>query len=89
MVEGTYADNVLSGTEIEFKLGIIGVCNRSQKQLDNNISIEEAAQSEKDYFKEHYPKFADKCGIKYLIKRMNEVCFFFIFLNIFRSFSCS
>ena len=31
---------------------------------------------ESDYFKEHYPKFADKCGIKYLIKRMNEVSLF-------------
>ena len=87
MVDGTNANNVLSGTEVEFKLGIIGVCNRSQKQLDNEISIDDAARLEREYFRENYPKFENKCGIKYLIKRMNEVCVLH-FSNIFIGFSC-
>ncbi|PAV62936.1 hypothetical protein WR25_03851 isoform B [Diploscapter pachys] len=73
MVDGTNANDALSGKDLKFKLGIIGVCNRSQRQLDNGISIDETAQLEKDYFSQNYPDFSNTCGIKYLIKRMNEL----------------
>ncbi|KAE9547484.1 hypothetical protein FO519_009304 [Halicephalobus sp. NKZ332] len=73
MVEGDSADEKLSGKNINFKLGIVGICNRSQKQLDNGTSIDKTAQLEQYYFNKNYPDFANKCGIKYLIKRMNEL----------------
>ena len=88
MVEGDSANEKLSGKNINFKLGIVGICNRNQKQLDDGISIDKIAQLEQRYFSKNYPDFANKCGIKYLIKRMNEV-FFFIFLNISIDFSYS
>ena len=76
MVEGTDANDALSGRDLKFKLGIVGVCNRSQKQLVDGISIVEIARLEQDYFSQNYPNFANTCGIHYLIRRMNEVCLF-------------
>ncbi|PAV90945.1 hypothetical protein WR25_12928 [Diploscapter pachys] len=73
MVDGTNANDALSGKDLKFKLGIIGVCNRSQRQLDNGISIDQTARLEQDYFSQNYPDFSNTCGIKYLIKRMNEL----------------
>ncbi|KAE9547206.1 hypothetical protein FO519_009582 [Halicephalobus sp. NKZ332] len=71
--EGDSADEKLLGKNINFKLGIVGICNRSQRQLDEGQTIDETARLEQDYFRKKYPKFVSTCGIKYLIKRMNEL----------------
>jgi len=53
MDEGTDAKKVLYNKEIELKLGYIGVINRSKKDLDNKLSIEDTLKKEQNFFKSH------------------------------------
>ena len=75
MDEGTDAKDILAGnTNIKnFRLGVIGVVNRSQADINNHKSISEALDSEAQFFRKHYPSLAHQNGTPYLAKRMNEV----------------
>ncbi|CAG9806612.1 unnamed protein product [Chironomus riparius] len=73
MVEGTDAREMLSGKLIPVKLGIIGVINRSQKDIEQNKTIDEQINDEKAFFEQHYKDMAKKQGIPFLANRLSEL----------------
>lgn len=82
MDAGTDASELLTGAVIPVKLGIIGVINRSQKDINENKSIENSLDAEKRFFQREYPKLADDHGtivlgkkLQFLlIKKIKETC---------------
>jgi len=73
MDHGTDAMDLLYGRVIPVKLGIIGCVNRSQLDIKNNKTIQEALTTEHEYFKEHYPMIANRNGTKFLTKTLNKL----------------
>lgn len=75
MDDGTDAKDILTGnTNIKnFRLGVIGVVNRSQADINSNKAISDALESEALFFKKHYPSLAYQNGTPYLAKRLNEL----------------
>ena len=85
MDEGTDAQKTLLNKEIELKLGYIGLINRSKKDLDNKLSMEEISKKEKNYFLSHpiyknmYP---DYFGKEILINKLTTIYFEIITKNM-------
>jgi dynamin 1-like protein len=76
MDAGTNALDILTGRVYPLKLGFIGVVNRSQQDINSEKSMQDARQSEEDFFKSHsaYRNIAHKNGTRYLAKSLNQVC---------------
>ena len=53
MDAGTNAKKMLSGQEVQLRLGYVGVKNRSQADINSNKRVKEALREEKKYFEEH------------------------------------
>ncbi|KAL4119868.1 hypothetical protein QTP88_012631 [Uroleucon formosanum] len=66
--EGTLQDtkDLLCGLRIPVKLGIIGVVNRSQKDIVENKSMDATLKSETEFLKTNYPDIYKKHGSKAL-----------------------
>lgn len=77
MDAGTNALDILTGRVYPLKLGFIGVVNRSQQDINVEKSMDDARESESDFFKNHsaYRNIAHKNGTKYLARTLNQVCF--------------
>ena len=78
MDEGTDASKMILNKEIELKLGYIGIINRSKKDLDNKLSMEEISKKEKEFFKSHhiYKKMNHNFfGTEALINKLTEIYF--------------
>ncbi|XP_034948822.1 dynamin-1-like protein [Chelonus insularis] len=73
MDAGTDAIDILCGRVIPVKLGIIGVVNRSQQDIMNNKSIEEALKDEASFLQRKYPTLANRNGTPYLAKTLNRL----------------
>lgn len=73
MDAGTDAIDVLCGRVIPVKLGIIGLVNRSQKDIQNNKSIEEALKDEMSFLQRRYPTLATRNGTAYLGKTLQRL----------------
>lgn len=73
MDAGTDATECLSGKIIPVKLGIVGVINRSQKDIKGNKSIEQSREAEEMYFQQRYPAIAEQHGTKVLGKRLQNL----------------
>lgn len=75
MDSGTNALDILTGRMYPLKLGFIGVVNRSQQDINGNVSLEEARRSEEEFFRSHlaYRNIAHRCGTKFLAKTLNQV----------------
>ncbi|KAF9266666.1 hypothetical protein L218DRAFT_743261 [Marasmius fiardii PR-910] len=75
MDAGTNALDILTGRVYPLKLGFIGVVNRSQHDINSEKSMEDALDSETEFFKSHpaYRNIAHKNGTKYLAKTLNQV----------------
>jgi len=75
MDAGTNAADILTGRVYPLKLGFIGVVNRSQQDINVDKPMQDALESETDFFKNHpaYRNFAHKNGTKYLAKTLNHV----------------
>ncbi|KAI1718201.1 dynamin central region domain-containing protein [Ditylenchus destructor] len=71
MDRGTDATKVLKGITIPVKLGIVGVVNRSQEDINKNKSVKDCVQDEEKFFRKKYPSIANVNGIAYLAKRLN------------------
>ncbi len=54
-------------------LGYIGVVNRSQQQIDNNVDIEVARQAEAEVINKHFRRIKHKMGIDYLRRRLTAI----------------
>lgn len=75
MDQGTDALDLLQGNIYPLKLGYYGVKCRSQRQIDDNMSIKDAIENERQFFEEHpiYSSHSDKLGVSYLSKSMNRI----------------
>lgn len=73
MYRGQHALNVLQGKVIRIQLGIIGVVNRSQQDIENKKPIEKAIEDESKFFQQHYPTIAKKHGQPYLAKKLSKL----------------
>ena len=65
--------NVLSGKTLPIKLGIVGVINRSQKDISNGLSYEEMLRKESTFLKQKYPSIASHHGTPFLRLKLNSV----------------
>ncbi|ODM88746.1 Dynamin-1-like protein [Orchesella cincta] len=68
MDEGTDARGLLTGMskDVQVKLGMIGVVNRSQKDIENNFT-------EKSFLSNNYGDLIGQNGVPFLRKRLNEL----------------
>lgn len=75
MDAGTHALDILTGRVYPLKLGFIGVVNRSQQDINGNVSMLAARNAEAEFFRSHpaYRNIAHRCGTKYLAKTLNQV----------------
>lgn len=73
--KGTLQDTTdfLNGLKIPIKLGIIGVVNRCQEDINDNKSIQETLKSEKKFLKTNYPTIYKKHGNKMLADTLQKV----------------
>lgn len=70
---GTDAIDILCGRVIPVKLGIIGVVNRSQQDIMNRKSIQDALKDEATFLQRKYPTLANRNGTPYLAKTLNRL----------------
>ena len=73
MDHGTDAVDLLMGKVIPVKLGIIGVVNRSQQDILDQKTIEQALQDEQKFLRKTYPSLASRNGTPYLAKTLNKL----------------
>jgi len=75
MDQGTDALDLLQGKIYPLSLGYYGVKCRSQKQIDENISIRDALENEAKFFATHptYSSYSDRLGIPFLADSMNKI----------------
>ncbi|KAF7694937.1 hypothetical protein HF521_006660 [Silurus meridionalis] len=73
MDAGTDALEVLLGRIIPVRLGIIGVVNRSQHDLNTQKSIADAWRDEQAFLQRHYPSLASRCGSRHLARSLSRL----------------
>lgn len=78
MDQGTDAIDVLCGKIIPIKLGIIGVMNRSQMDINTKKSIKAAVRDERHFLLKQYPTIAARNGTKFLSKTLNNLLMYHI-----------
>lgn len=71
--ERTNAIDMLSFKVIPVKLGIIGVVNRSQKDLMEGKSIKDSLKYEAAFFKKRYEGISSQHGTDYLMKTIQRI----------------
>uniref|UniRef100_A0A8C2Q9J0 Dynamin-1-like protein n=1 Tax=Cyprinus carpio TaxID=7962 RepID=A0A8C2Q9J0_CYPCA len=73
MDAGTDALEVLLGRIIPVRLGIIGVVNRSQHDLNTQKSLADSCKDEQVFLQRHYPSLASRCGSRYLARTLSRL----------------
>uniref|UniRef100_A0A8C5CGS0 Dynamin-1-like protein n=1 Tax=Gadus morhua TaxID=8049 RepID=A0A8C5CGS0_GADMO len=73
MDAGTDALEVLLGRVIPVRLGIIGVVNRSQHDINTQKSLEDSLRGEQAFLQRHYPSLAARCGSRYLARTLSRL----------------
>ncbi|XP_077986935.1 dynamin-1-like protein isoform X2 [Glandiceps talaboti] len=73
MDAGTDAVDILCGRVIPVKLGIIGVINRSQMDINQKKDIKDAIKDEAAFLQRKYPALASRNGTPYLAKTLNRL----------------
>ncbi|XP_062238226.1 dynamin-1-like protein isoform X1 [Platichthys flesus] len=73
MDAGTDALEVLLGRVIPVKLGIIGVVNRSQHDINTQKKLEDSMRDEQAFLQRHYPSLASRAGSRYLAKTLSRL----------------
>ncbi|RLN24433.1 dynamin-related protein 3B-like [Panicum miliaceum] len=75
MDRGTDARNFLLGNVIPLKLGYVGVVNRSQQDINSDLSIKDALAREEKFFRTQpaYHGLTQYCGIPQLAKKLNQI----------------
>ncbi|KPP72325.1 dynamin-1-like protein-like, partial [Scleropages formosus] len=73
MDAGTDAMDVLMGRVIPVKLGLIGVVNRSQLDINNKKTVADAIRDEYAFLQKKYPSLANRNGTKFLAKTLNRL----------------
>ena len=76
MDQGTDAVDMLHGKIIPLNLGYVGVINRSQKAINDGLTIREALKHEESFFKNHpcYRNLWGNClGTPFLATQLNQI----------------
>ena len=73
MDHGTDAHDLLMNRVVPVRLGIIGVVNRSQADINSKKSIPDALAYEASFLQRRYPSLASRNGTVYLAKTLNRV----------------
>uniref|UniRef100_A0AAV1UHD8 Uncharacterized protein n=1 Tax=Peronospora matthiolae TaxID=2874970 RepID=A0AAV1UHD8_9STRA len=75
MDDGTDAMEMLQGRVIPLKRGYVGVVNRSQADINSQLSIRDSLAKEQKFFKTHpaYRAIASRMGTQYLSKTLNTI----------------
>nr|XP_022300336.1 dynamin-1-like protein [Crassostrea virginica] len=73
MDHGTDAMEVLCGRVIPVKLGIIGVVNRSQADINSQKEMSESMKDEATFLQRRYPSIASRHGSQYLARTLNRL----------------
>ncbi|XP_061837750.1 dynamin-1-like protein isoform X1 [Nerophis lumbriciformis] len=73
MDAGTDALEVLLGRVIPVRLGIIGVVNRSQHDINTQKSLQDSMKDEQVFLQRHYPSLASRSGSRYLAKTLSRL----------------
>uniref|UniRef100_A0A4W4H4U7 Dynamin-1-like protein n=1 Tax=Electrophorus electricus TaxID=8005 RepID=A0A4W4H4U7_ELEEL len=73
MDAGTDAMDVLMGRVIPVKLGLIGVVNRSQLDINTKKSVADSIRDEHAFLQKKYPSLANRNGTKYLARTLNRL----------------
>uniref|UniRef100_A0A8C1NHT2 Dynamin-1-like protein n=1 Tax=Cyprinus carpio TaxID=7962 RepID=A0A8C1NHT2_CYPCA len=73
MDAGTDAMDVLMGRVIPVKLGLIGVVNRSQLDINNKKNVADSIRDEHAFLQKKYPSLAARNGTKYLARTLNRL----------------
>ncbi|XP_016378707.1 dynamin-1-like protein isoform X3 [Sinocyclocheilus rhinocerous] len=73
MDAGTDAMDVLMGRVIPVKLGLIGVVNRSQLDINNKKIVADSIRDEHAFLQKKYPSLANRNGTKYLARTLNRL----------------
>ncbi|XP_072567952.1 dynamin-1-like protein isoform X5 [Paramormyrops kingsleyae] len=73
MDAGTDAMDVLMGRVIPVKLGLIGVVNRSQLDINTKKTVADAIRDEYAFLQKKYPSLASRNGTKYLARTLNRL----------------
>lgn len=73
MDHGTDALDILYGRVIPVKLGIIGVMNRSQLDINNKKTIQAALKDEAVFFQKNYPALSSRNGTPFLARTLNKL----------------
>lgn len=73
--KGTKSDkaDLLCGKIIPVKLGIIGVVNRSQKDINENKTLEDTIENETEFFGTNYPEICKKHGNQVLANTLQDI----------------
>ena len=73
MDQGTDARDVLQNKILPLQKGYVGVVNRSQRDIDNNLDIKKAWTAEKEFFlKSPYKSMIAKMGNRYLQRFLHK-----------------
>ncbi|XP_034444498.1 dynamin-1-like protein isoform X2 [Hippoglossus hippoglossus] len=73
MDAGTDAMDILMGRVIPVKLGIIGVVNRSQLDINQRKCVADAIRDEYAFLQKKYPSLTNRNGTKYLARTLNRL----------------
>ena len=75
MDEGTNAIEILSGKVIPLKLGYVGVVGRSQKDILQQKTIDDALKAEDRFFRTSptYAGLSNRLGVPYLAHTLNKI----------------
>ncbi|CAK6950874.1 dynamin-1-like protein isoform X2 [Scomber scombrus] len=73
MDAGTDAMDILMGRVIPVKLGIIGIVNRSQLDINQKKSVADSIRDEYAFLQKKYPSLANRNGTKYLARTLNRL----------------
>ncbi|AGO09817.1 AaceriAAL174Cp [[Ashbya] aceris (nom. inval.)] len=75
MDSGTNAWDILAGKLYPLRLGFVGVVNRSQQDIQENRTVEDALAREEEFFSKHpaYRTISSKCGTRFLAKKLNQI----------------
>ncbi|XP_038164776.1 dynamin-1-like protein isoform X3 [Cyprinodon tularosa] len=73
MDAGTDAMDVLMGRVIPVKLGIIGIVNRSQLDINQKKTVADSIRDEHAFLQKKYPSLANRNGTRYLARTLNRL----------------
>ena len=71
---GVRADDLLAGRPFKgHPIGVVGVVNRAQEDLDESLDLERARRNEEEFLQKNYPKVARKHGMRNLENMLTSI----------------